>query len=157
MCSWSVVFRFVGVGLLWCTCLAFFRVNSLEVHVLCGRWLIEFIQSIIVQMLTSMKYMRYVCTIMWRVMWTCMDIKQAYSYMINVKLGLYKIMPVHSDWSLVAKKFDILKPLVAKTCDRSLVAINICVNQSAAINLVGRYRLIATPLTTTYTSVTINL
>ena len=86
-----------------------------------------------------------------------MDVKQVYSYMINVKLVLYKIVPVHSDWSLVAKKFDILKPLVAKTCGRSLVAINICVNQSVAINLVGRYRLIATPLTTTYTSVAINL
>ena len=64
-------------------------------------------------------------------------------------------MPVHSDRLLVAKKFDILEPLVAKTCDRSSVCINICVKLSIAINPVGRYRLIATPLTETYTLVAI--
>ena len=64
-------------------------------------------------------------------------------------------MPVHSYWLLVAKKFDILKPLVAKTCDRWSVGINICVKLSVAINPVGHCRLIATPLKTTYTSVAI--
>jgi hypothetical protein len=47
---------------------------------------------------------------------------------------------------LVAKKFDILKPLVTTTCNRSSVGVNICVQLSVAINHVGRYRLIATPL-----------
>jgi hypothetical protein len=47
---------------------------------------------------------------------------------------------------LVAKKFDILKPLVTTTCNRSSVGVNICVQLSIAINPVGRYRLIAMPL-----------
>ena len=67
------------------------------------------------------------------------------------------IISIHSDRLLVAKKFDILKPLVTKTCDRSSVGINICVKLSVTINPVGRYRLIATPLTATYTSVAIKL
>jgi len=62
------------------------------------------------------------------------------------------IISIHSDRLLVAKKFDILKPLVAKTCNRSSVAINICVQRSVAINPVGRYRLIVT-----YISVPITL
>jgi len=55
----------------------------------------------------------------------------------NTKLILYKyiIMPVHSDRLLVAKKFDILKPSVAKTCNISSVGINICVQLSVAIDL----------------------
>ena len=56
---------------------------------------------------------------------------------------------------MVAKKFDILEPLVTKTCDRSSDGINICVKLSVAINPVGCYKLIATSLTTTYTSVAI--
>jgi hypothetical protein len=78
--------------------------------------------------------------------------------MVNMKLIiLYIIVLVYSDWLLVAKKFDILKPLVAKTCNRSSVGINICVQLLVAINPVGRYRLIATPLTATCTSVPIML
>jgi hypothetical protein len=67
------------------------------------------------------------------------------------------IVPVHSDKLLVVKTFDIVKRSVAKTCDRSSVVINISVQSSVAINPVGRYRLIATPLTATYISVAITL
>ena len=65
------------------------------------------------------------------------------------------IISIHSDRLLVAKNFDILKPLIAKTCNRLSVAINISVQLSVAINPVSRYRLIATPLTSTFTSVAI--
>ena len=64
-------------------------------------------------------------------------------------------MPVHSDGLVVAKKFNILEPLVAITCDRSLVVINTSIQLSVAVNPVGCYRFIATSLTTTYTSVAI--
>ena len=78
--------------------------------------------------------------------------------MANMKLIiLYIIVSIHSDGLLVAKKFDILKPLVAQTCNRSSVGINICVQLSVAINPVSRYRLVATPLIATYTSVPIKL
>ena len=75
--------------------------------------------------------------------------------MVNTKLISYIIVSIHSDRLLVAKKFYILKPLVAKTCNRSSVGINASVQLSVAINPIGRYRLIATPLTTTYTSIAI--
>jgi hypothetical protein len=52
------------------------------------------------------------------------------------------IISVHSDWLLVAKKLDIHKLLVAKTCNKSSVGINISVQGLVAINLVGRYRFI---------------
>ena len=54
---------------------------------------------------------------------------------------------------LVGKKFDILKPLIAKT----LVGINISVQLFVSINPVGRYRFIPTPVTKTVTSVGITL
>jgi hypothetical protein len=56
-------------------------------------------------------------------------------------------MPVHSDKLLVAKKFYITKPIVAKMSNRLFVGINISVQL-----LVGM-----TPLTMTITSVRITL